>query len=311
MSSPRSHDRESRCGFTLIELLVVIAIIAVLIGLLLPAVQKVREAAARTKCQNNLKQIGLALHTYHDARSSLPPAVQGVENPSNLQAGTAPNGGWAWSVYILPYVEQGNLFNQLSPATTVIPGAQTATSNALVQTSLPVYLCPSSAIVKLNAERGSHALSNYAAVLGPAVNGTTNFTYAQFTQATGCMFGNSATPFGDITDGTSNTVLVGERARGKIGAQNYNSGIWSGLYEPQKVASIMWWMSGTTAAAHTSHRIQATNSDSSIWGFSSKHNGGVNFVFGDGSVRILSDQLSRETQLALAARNDGQTFSID
>src|SRR5271154_7101329 len=103
MQTPRT----SRPAFTLIELLVVIAIIAILIGLLLPAVQKVREAAARIKCVNNLKQIGLAMHSYHDAQNGLPPGYTASGAYFDGATDTAP--GWSWAAYILPYVEQGNL----------------------------------------------------------------------------------------------------------------------------------------------------------------------------------------------------------
>lgn len=301
-----------RQAFTLIELLVVIAIIAVLIGLLLPAVQKVREASARTKCQNNMKQIGLGLHAYHDAQNSLPPAIMAIEDPGNVQPGTPPNGGWGWSTLILPYIEQGPLYTALNPANTVIPNSQGSTGTTGVQTPLSVYLCPSNSPPQLNSDRGNHATSNYAAVLGPSPGVTTaGGSWSQLTQAGGALYVNSKVPLVTITDGTSNTVMVGERVRGKVGTFTYNGGIWSGLYSAQRFAANMWWMSGTTTGSHTSHRILANNGANSVWCFSSVHNGTVNFVFADGSVRPLNENLTQTVQTCLAGRSDGVPFSLD
>ena len=130
-------------GFTLIELLVVIAIIAILIGLLLPAVQKVREAAARMKCQNNLKQLGIALHAYHDANGKLPPGAENTVWPKpNPPGNTTTFQGTTWLVYILPYVEQNNLYNQYN----FTVAYNNATNLAVGTTKIPIYLCPSGGI---------------------------------------------------------------------------------------------------------------------------------------------------------------------
>src|SRR5437660_4939753 len=128
-----------RRGFTLIELLVVIAIIAVLIGLLLPAVQKVREAANRMKCTNNLKQIGLALHNYHDANSKFPPGYVDGNTNVKLTPDSDVGPGWGWAAFLLPYIEQDNLYNQIN----FTKGVATGTNVQVAQVPLTIYQCPS------------------------------------------------------------------------------------------------------------------------------------------------------------------------
>ncbi|WP_439625101.1 DUF1559 domain-containing protein [Gemmata sp.] len=196
-----------RKAFTLIELLVVIAIIAILIGLLLPAVQKVREAAARMKCQNNLKQLGLALHNYQDSKLSFP-----VPFWAEIGAGHT-NGDWGWAVEILPYLEQTSLHTALNPGNYMgdIPGV-----NSTTQTAPSVFLCPSDPVGgTTNSYAGDYARSNYlvSQLITSSIQ-TTNgvVTYRRtFTLAL-------------ITDGTSNTLMVGERDMKKI----TSGGIWIG-----------------------------------------------------------------------------------
>ncbi len=179
MSRIEPACRETRRGFTLIELLVVIAIIAVLIGLLLPAIQKVREAAARLKCQNNLKQMGLAMHAYHDVNNAFPPAFA---KPSL----------YGWGVWLLPFLEQGNLFSSLDPYHTSL------SINALTTLPLSVYTCPSDASGTINLAATGYAKSNYA-VCEPICDG------------------GSGTNMATITDGTSNTLMIGEPRHAQAG----------------------------------------------------------------------------------------------
>src|SRR5271166_4477022 len=174
-----------RSGFTLIELLVVIAIIGILIGLLLPGVQKVRESAARSKCQNNLKQMALAMQLYHDSNQAFPPAFA---KPSN----------YGWGVWILPYLEQSALYNAINPAATTL-AVDTNTTLPLA-----VYTCPSDTGPAINYSYDSFAKSNYA--VSEQVSD-----------------GGSAINIMTITDGTSNTIMIGERDTvNQVGA------IWAG-----------------------------------------------------------------------------------
>jgi prepilin-type N-terminal cleavage/methylation domain-containing protein/prepilin-type processing-associated H-X9-DG protein len=248
--------RWARRAFTLIELLVVIAIIAILVGLLLPAVQKVREAANRMKCQNNLKQLALACHNYHDTNGSFPPGSAINPDWNNTTGVWNQNGGWAWDqgswmVYALPYIEQGNLYNQLvglglgQSKVDVITRAVTAN---VLPVSVPLFSCPSDPVDQ------DRACYNYAANYGAAAIGASapcnydpfssiycpngadgkpspnpalaglNFTC---TNGKG-MFFEGASPksekirMSSVIDGTSNTILLGEILRGQSSAESFS-----------------------------------------------------------------------------------------
>jgi prepilin-type N-terminal cleavage/methylation domain-containing protein/prepilin-type processing-associated H-X9-DG protein len=283
-----SKCRAPRSGFTLIELLVVIAIIAILIGLLLPAVQKIREAANRMKCSNNLKQQVLGLHNYHDTTGTLPPAYSapGVE------------AGWGWTSLILPYVEQNNLYTQLKVASVKFgnPPASptTAAQVPLGQTKLSVFRCPSDTGPDLNPNRWNFGLSNYRAVAGP-------ITYPLFfadQDMGGVMYQNSAVRLTDITDGTSGTLAVGEcmfdLKSGKVAC------IWPGMTGIQpdgsiRISDVMWWVDEATA------QVNGTAPQA----FSSRHPAGAQFAFCDGSVRLFRTGTDPNIIKWLAGRNDG------
>jgi len=252
--------RKVRQGFTLIELLVVIAIIAILIALLVPAVQKVREAAARTQCTNNLKQIGLAMHMYNDTYKKLP---AGWATSSTAQ----PNSGWSWSVIILPYIEQGPLFNALNPDLKTPGAPPAATAGTPIMTLVPIYLCPSDIGNPTNGNFGAYAMNNYIInrwLLGPDGNSLpTNYAVNR------------------IPDGSSNTIMVGERdvtwnvagpafIRHSNSSASFEGRMGRGL-NPRKATGAY------------------TTGDEQRLAFSSNHTGGAIFAFADGSVHFLSN----------------------
>jgi len=254
LSSPR------RKGFTLIELLVVIAIIAILIGLLLPAVQKVREAAARMSCSNNLKQIGIAFHSYNDTYGKLPNGW--VTNPA-----VKPSPGWSWATLIMPYIEQDNLFRALNPDL-VTPGGAAVT--ALTQTPIKTYRCPSDPAPDTNAVFQSFARNNYVVnreVVGPDVN-------------------NNPAPIAihQILDGSSNTILVGERDSVRnVGAVWVRSSASSASFEGRPGPGI-----------NIPNPNPSSTGDCTRLGFNSLHTGGCMFLLGDGSVRFISQSIAAD-----------------
>jgi prepilin-type N-terminal cleavage/methylation domain-containing protein/prepilin-type processing-associated H-X9-DG protein len=276
----------SRRAFTLIELLVVIAIIAVLIGLLLPAVQKVRESAARIKCANNLKQLALGYHLYYDSNNVLAPGVV-VSTTGN----TSESQNWGWAVLLLPYIEQKDLYNALDPVleTGEMPGLTPHLAQAL-----PVFLCPADINTGVtNPYMGNYGKTNYVVnrwVTGP--NGTADADDA------------SINTFAMITDGLSNTILLGERDMFKT-----TGAIWPGVAGNETTASF----EGRPVYSTTLSRgincpmsfggkpappiplgsdpfSEDTNGYDNGYGrlgFTSLHSGGVSFAMCDGSVHFI------------------------
>lgn len=280
-----------RRGFTLIELLVVIAIIGVLIGLLLPAVQAAREAARRLHCVNNLKQMGLALHNYHDALGAFPmsyaargPLVDGATD-------TAP--GWAWSTMILPQLEQSQLFN----AVNFVLAVEAPDNTTVIGVALKTYVCPSDITTGpfgvTNASGtvlATMSPSSYAACIG---NDLTDSSTGLNTDGlgNGVMFRNSAIRIANISDGTSQTIMVGERAWANVNA------VWAGVVTNGVVrrgaqnrcpsTGALFYPAPALVHAHGHLLNTDTDEDGGLDDFSSLHPGGANFVFADGSVRFL------------------------
>ncbi len=305
-----------RTGFTLIELLVVIAIIAILIGLLLPAVQKVREAAARGKCLNNLKQLALAAHNYHDVNQQFPAAT--YLYPVSAMP---PRQGYTLFVSLLPFLEQQNLYQIWNFANPRLNG-QTATSPAA--TVLSVLICPSDVIMQ-NPYPAPRPPGTFWGITSYGGNGGSQ-AYP-VAAADGMFFagGPASSPvrspvrMADVTDGLSNTLLFGERYhRDPNFDALYNAG--SGGASDQ-IAGYGWWGSFGTGAvtdvtesafAPLNYLVPPGGGANQVilrinaWG--SGHTNGANFARADGSVGFIANSIPQATLLLLAQRADGQVI---
>lgn len=331
--------QNSRSGFTLIELLVVIAIIAVLVALLLPAVQQAREAARRSSCKNNLKQIGLALHNYHDTHSVFPPgyindwgvALNGsgaVYNHKNGGAVRIDAAQWAWSAFVLPFIDQAPIYQAIRISD--MDAIDVVTDNQIranMMTPLESFRCPSDIGPVINSARSTHNVlgwnfyfpkSNYIG-LNTGLRETTSIggytgvdaIIESHQHTTGIFYADSRVKMRDITDGTSNQILVGERswryktgscdnfaAAGSLyvtGAADAASNIKKG--DSDALGVIGRGVNGMTPACNSG--VSAHNN------FSSLHEGGAQFVFGDGRVRFLGENTDLTLQRRLGWRNDG------
>lgn len=315
-----TRSRRTIKGFTLIELLVVIAIIAVLIALLLPAVQQAREAARRTQCKNNFKQLGLALHNYHDTFMVFPPGV--------VRGGGA-GSGWGyltnnetsnWVHMTLPYIDQANIYNQLNFSTTNwYPGTIFTVPNCmLAQNPIQAFQCPSdpesgkglwaaSGWTCLGGDdsRG-FARSNYAAMADSRVR-TNSSAYSSCgtcfprTDGDGMFFNRSRIAVRDVLDGTSNTIMLAEVSSGFGTDQGWEWG-WGGMLVDTRITPNG---PGTYPGDKTFLNPRETDFPQ---GASSYHEGGIQVAMGDGSVRFLSENINYLTYVALATRRGGEVI---
>jgi len=324
----------SRKGFTLIELLVVIAIIAILIALLLPAVQAAREAARRSTCKSQLKQVGIALHNFHDTYGTFPP---GAVDDDNDMIG--------WSAYILPFMEQNNIYDQMTangvwfipkpgrrpfpnPGANIDSNPSSGVSNhqsmaidghanGPANNVLEVFICPSDVLPE--EDNNGFGKSNYlgcagvvsggawddcASIKGSAQNGV--LVFANDNDQV-WMYG-----FKDITDGSSNTILVGEvSVTNNVTPNNTNDGAfptWAGGNNDGGCNGFR--NANSVRIAHRDFFINRATGAESNATFGSQHPGGAQFAFGDDSVHFLSENIDSVVYERLAGRNDGQPVEI-
>jgi len=310
-----------RLGFTLIELLVVIAIIAILIGLLLPAVQKVREAASRMKCQSNLKQLGIAHHGYHDANGNIMPPM----GPSGCCWGT-------WQVLILPHIEQDNAYKLYQnwggsdSTNTGFPAASNGTiglryaaapnTTNVTNGRYKTLTCPSD---RENTPIGAMTNHNYAVNTG---NGSTYRALpvgaATYTLYPGMFDGGALTKklkFTDMTDGLSNTLLMAEVLQGQ--GSDLRGFMWWGdaagfsTYAPPNTSTPDQIYTTGYCNNQPAQNLPCSGAGGATFFSRSRHTGGVNVALGDGSVRFIRDSITPTTWMLMGPGNDGTPITID
>lgn len=304
-----TNNRKSR-AFTLVELLVVITIIGILIALLLPAVQAAREAARRTHCANNLKQLGLAMQNYHLTHERIP--LTDVDELTSGHRGTNRN----WIVRLLSYIEQQGVWDQMDMTVDGITGRNLT----MIRQNLAAALCPSDAEAVIPRRRTDSAwdlgvtlgLTCYAISVGDHMNGSGSSGAPNPPYRPYCRFGSPvrgvsnrfgwSCSFGDIKDGLSNTLVVGEVIPEWCYFQSWGMASWS---------TTAWPINHRNAdydAGLLPIDVSASNNDSIC--FRSRHPGGAHFVFGDGSVHFLTESLDLPTYQALASRDGGEAAHL-
>ena len=317
-----------RRGFTLIELLVVIAIIAVLIAILLPAVQSAREAARRSACNNNLKQIGLALHNYNDAITRFPPGYVPLSSDGTTQEGSL---GWGWGAKLLPYLEYAELYDAIAvhfSDTTEMTNPSSNLRTQLLTVDVKAFRCPTddrmdglaswteyvqgaeqfdpmdpTISLGFDVDSQSSPFASKASYVGmhgsTALSGTPN----------GTLFRNSGVRVRDIKDGTSQTIIAGERA------QQIHATVWAGAHYDESMSGTYYddtnrsygerpaFILGSASAT-----IDADPAVSTTSGFGSMHRGGTHMLFADGHVRFVSEGINVGIFGLLANKSDRQTI---
>ncbi len=303
--SSTSVSRRVRRGFTLIELLVVIAIIAVIVALLLPAVQQAREAARRAQCKNNLKQLGVALQTYHESHNTFPSGWIAVDPVTRQMSPHAGLSGAGWALMLLPVMDQLPLYEQFNSNLSIVDPANVSLGKRAINSLLgPSDSNMGSWVINdegTGAPLATLAHANYVGVFGTAEldgcenpNGTAPVSAAGQCIGNGAFYHNSRVSFRDITDGSSNTFLIGERRTDA--SQGWNS-TWIGSV-PEGEESFARILG---AVDHTPN-----HPDTHLDDFSSHHVGGTQFLLGDGQVRFIGENIDVNAYQALGTINQGE-----
>ena len=297
-----------RRAFTLVELLVVIAIVGTLVGLLLPAVQAAREAANRSSCSNNLKQVGRALQGFHDARKKLPAGYVSAFDDAGNDTGP----GWGWAAFVLPQMEQTGVHARIDFSQPIEAAVNAEARGAVVKP----YLCPSdtapAAAFPVGPRDGSGRLKSKLCAVAPA-NYVGNFGVSEpGVDGEGVFFRGSAVAFRDITDGLSTTFLAGERSF-RFAEATWVGAVTAAQQVPTPSSPMGFQINNASnfVLAHTGESFDGAHGATEINNFTSRHGQAGNYLFADGHVSLLGDSTDYATYKALSTRAKGEVIQGD